>query len=158
MAGIEKNESSNVGIADIEKAIKENADVVMAFMKLLEKLKGAGIVDALTSINENVIPDNLDFFAKAFTSKDSMETFARSGNTLFALLFMLSNRKMADVVKAIAFNSQGIAESMEDGASKPQALSALKLLAMLKDPEVSSGINAMMNGLKVLGSILQKLD
>ena len=34
-------------IADIENAIKENADVVMAFMKLLEKLKGAGIVDAL---------------------------------------------------------------------------------------------------------------
>ncbi len=158
MAGIEKDENGNISIVEIENSIKENSDIIMALMRILEKLKGAGIVEALDYINDNVTPDNLDFFARAFASKDSMETFARSGNTFFSLLFMLSNRKMGDVIKAISFNSQGIAESMEEGASKSQPLSAFKLLGILKDPEVSAGFNAIINGLKVFGNILQKLD
>jgi len=158
MAEIKNDNNGNTGIENIDNAILENADVIMALMGTLEKLKGAGLVDALNYINDNVIPDNLDFFARAFTSKDSMETLARSGNTLFSLLFMLSDRKMGDMIKAISFNSPGIAESMEEGASKSQPLSAFKLLGILKDPEVSDGINALVNGLKTLGNILKKLD
>jgi uncharacterized protein YjgD (DUF1641 family) len=155
---MEDKNVENIEVLDIERAIKNNGEVIMAFMRTLEKLKGAGIVNALDYINENVMPDNIDFFARALTSNDFMETLAKSGNTIFSLLFMMSNREMGDMIKAVSFNAQGIAESMKDGAEKSQPLSVLKLMGMLKDPEVASGINALVYGLKVLGTVLKKLD
>jgi uncharacterized protein YjgD (DUF1641 family) len=154
---MEGKDIKNIEMEDLLEAVENNSDVIMAFMKMLEKLKASGIINALNYINENVLPDNLDFFARAFTSNDSKETIARSGNTLFSLLYMLSNREMADMIKAISFNSQGIAEAMKDG-SKSQPLSTFKLLGMLKDPEVASGLNAAISGLKAFGNILKKLE
>ncbi|WP_337859932.1 DUF1641 domain-containing protein [Ferroplasma sp.] len=154
---MENKENKDLNMEFLQKAMENNSDVIMAFMKILDKLKGAGIVNALDYINDNVIPDNLDFFARAFTSNDSKETIAKSGNTMFSLLYMLSNREMADMIKAISFNSQGIAENMKEG-SKAQPLSVLKLMGILKDPEVASGLNAVIYGLKALGNILKKLE
>lgn len=137
--------------------IKKNQDVIKALMETLEKLGDAGLVQALNNINSNAIPDNLDFFARAFTSQDFMETIFKSGNTIFSLLFMLSNSSMGDIIKGISYNSQGIADSMVESASSSQPMSLLKLLSVLKDPEVSAGMNVMLAFLKQLGLIMKKL-
>ncbi|MEM0133172.1 MULTISPECIES: DUF1641 domain-containing protein [Acidiplasma] len=145
---------------DMQKIMSElekNKDVLDAFSRLIEKLKGAGLVQALDYITENVIPDNLDFFAKSFTSPDFTDVVAKSGNTIFSLLYMLSNPEMSDIIKGISFNSTGIAQSMVDGASSAQPLSILKLMSMLKDPEIAAGLMALMNMLKVLGTVFKKL-
>lgn len=64
---------------------------------------------------------------------------------------------MSDLIKGISFNSTGIAQSMVDGASSAQPLSILKLMSMLKDPEIAAGLMALMNMLKVLGTVFKKL-
>ena len=143
---------------ELESALENNMDVILALLRLTERLKQAGIVRALDHINNEVLPDNFDFFARAFTSRDMLETISKSGNTMISLLFLLSNREMGDMIKAISFNSQGIAEAIQSGASGSQPLSILKIMGLLKDPEFATGLNAMISGLKALGSVLKKLD
>ena len=143
---------------ELESALENNMDVVLAFLRVIERLKTAGLVEALDYINSDVIPDNLVFFARAFTSKDMLETISKSGNTLISMLYLLSNREMSDMIKAISFNSQGIAEAVQEGASGSHPLSVLKIMGMLKDPEVAAGLNAMISGLKAFGNVLKKLD
>ncbi len=143
---------------ELESALENNMDVVLAFLRLMERLKAAGLVEALDYISSDVIPDNLAFFARAFTSKDMLETISKSGNTLISALFLLSNREMSDMIKAISFNGQGIAEAFREGASGSRPLSVLKIMGMLKDPEVAAGLNAMISGLKAFGNVLKKLD
>ncbi len=152
------NDNNFLKDRELESALENNMDVLLAFFRLIERLKGAGIVEALDYINNDVIPDNLEFFVKAFTSKDMLETISKSGNTLISMLFLLSNREMSDMIKAISFNSQGIAEAVHDGASGSHPLSVLKIMGMLKDPEVAAGLNAMIYGLKAFGNVLKKLD
>jgi uncharacterized protein YjgD (DUF1641 family) len=142
----------------LESALENNMDVVLAFLRLMERLKAAGLVEALDYINRDVIPDNMAFFVRAFTSKDMLETISKSGNTLISMLFLLSNREMSDMIKAISFNAQGIASAVHEGASGSHPLSVLKIMGIFKDPEVAAGLNAMISGLKAFGNVLKKLD
>jgi len=150
------NEFNYDDIENLLLKLNENKDLIDAILKMLEKLKGAGAVESINHITD-VLPDNLDFFVRSFTSPDFTDVISKSGNTLISLLFLLSNNEMADVIKAISFNSQGIAESMIDNASSAQPMSIFKLLSLFKDPEVSSGLNALIGALKVLGKSLKTL-
>ncbi len=143
-------------IENIISKMNENKDLINAMLKLLEKLKDAGAVESLNHITD-VLPDNLDFFVRSFTSPSFIETLSKSGNTLMSLLFLLSNDEMSDIIRAISFNSQGIAESMVDNASSAQPMSLFKLMSLFKDPEVAAGLNAFIGALKVLGNSLKKL-
>jgi len=153
---MKSNEFDYDDIENILLKINENKDLIDAILKMLEKLKGAGAVESINYITD-ILPDNLDFFVRSFTSPDFTDTVSKSGNTLISLLFLLSNNEMADVIKAISFNSQGIAESMIDNAASAQPMSIFKLMSIFKDPEVSAGLNALIGALKVLGKSLKNL-
>ena len=77
---------------------------------------------------------------------------------MMGLLYGLGEEKTADLVKAISFNLPGVAEEFVEGVKNPQPLSALKLMALLKDPDVSAFITGLINALKVIVSSVKKVQ
>ncbi len=141
---------------DIVSKINENKDVIYEIFNLISKLKDAGLIDALKSM-ELVIPDNLDFLVKSFTTKDFLDVIFRAYGTMNSLIYMLADQNMSEVIKSIGYNSSGIAQSMIDGTSSGQPISIFKLMSILKDPEISAAINGILEALKVIGDSLKKL-
>ena len=153
---MEKEDFNYDDLKNIISTVNENKDLINAVLKLLEKLKGAGAVEIISYITD-IFPDNTGLFAGSFTFDNFTGSLSKSGNTTMSLLFLLSNDEMSDIIKAISFNSQGIAEAMIDNVSSAQPMPVFKLISIFRNPEVAAGLNAFMGALKVPGNSLKKL-
>ncbi|WP_048162148.1 DUF1641 domain-containing protein [Thermoplasma acidophilum] len=138
--------------------IVENKDTIVAFMDLLSKMKEAGIIDVFMGIAKDYAPTDIEFLAKFFTEKELTEALLKVGNSMMGLLYGLGEERTSDLVKAISFNLPGVTEEFVNGVKNPQPLSALKLMALLKDPDVSAFITGLINALKVVVSSVKKVQ
>lgn len=146
---------------DLEPLIMElmdSKDAIQSMLVMFRKLKQAGIVDLLDQLSVDYIPSDIEFIGKFFSSREFMTGVLKSANSVLGIMYALSRETTSDVLKAVMFDSDGLVDAMVDGAKNPERFSMMKLLAMMKDPEISAGLTAMLNMLKELGKSLQKVQ
>jgi uncharacterized protein YjgD (DUF1641 family) len=138
--------------------IVENSDTLLSFMPVLAKLKEAGITDLITNISKDYMPTDIEFFGHMFSSREFTYAGMKTANVMLSLMYAMADEKVSDTVKNLMFNSRGILESASSAAKDNSRLGTLELYHMMKDPEVASGIRAVLSLMKTIGSILKKTE
>ncbi len=145
---------------DLEPLIKgllDNTDAFGPMLNLFSKLKNSGMLGALENLSAEFLPSDIEFLSTFLTSKDFLYGLVKTVNVISALSHAMSNEKGSDAIKAIMYNSDEIWDGMISGAKNPEATSLLRLYAMIKDPDISAGLTAVLNALKAIGSALKKV-
>ena len=145
---------------DLEPLIKgllDNTDAFGPMLGLFSKLKNSGMLETLENLSGEFLPSDIEFLSTFLTSKDFVYGLVKTVNVVSSIAHAMSNEKASDVVKAIMYNSDDIWDGMVSGAKNPEATSLLKLYAMIKDPDISAGLTAVLNALKAMGSALKKV-
>lgn len=156
---LKKVEEEN-GQDDLEPLIRglmENSDAFESMLSLFGKVKNSGLLTALENLSAEYLPSDIEFLSSFLTSKDFVYGFVKTMNVVSALSHSISSEKGSDALKAILYNSDAIWDGMVAGAKNPEATSLLRLYAMVKDPDVSSGLTAVLNALKAVGAALKKV-
>ena len=152
----EKNEKDQVEIALSE--LMGDDQTLLGVLNLVKMFKDSGNLEVL----EKLLTENMPGNTKAYTSLIDKREFHMGGislaNALVALMASVSGKTSQSVLNVLLYNSEDIWDSMIDGAKQPENFSLLRLMGMLKDPEVAAGLSAVMNALKTLGSLLKKVD
>lgn len=146
---------------DLEPLIREfieSRDAIQSMLVMFRKLKQAGIVDFIDQISGDYLPSDVEFLGKFFSSREFTTGILKSANTMLGLMYALSRETTSDALKSILFDSEGLVDSMVTGAKNPERMSMMRLFAMTKDPEIASGLTAVLNLLKELGKSLQKVQ
>ncbi|MGC8608810.1 MAG: DUF1641 domain-containing protein [Thermoplasmata archaeon] len=138
--------------------VEDNQDTLMSLMDLFQKLKDAGLVDVLLEVSNDFAPSDIEFLEKFFTEKELIAAILKVGNDLISVLYALAEERTSDVVKAISFNLPGVTSGFVEGVKNPQTFSALKLMSLLKDPDVSALMTGMINAIKVIVSSVKKVQ
>lgn len=138
--------------------VLENKEVFESLMNILKRLKEAGIINLMDNVSKDYMPTDVEFLGKFFTSKEFSIGMIKTGNLLIGAMHALSNEKTSDALKAVLFNAEGITDTMLDGAKNPEPMSLFKMYSMIKDPEVASGLTAVLNALKFIGQVLKTVE
>ncbi len=158
----DKNDTVNSGKDDkldiILDRLTENKDAIISLANLLDKMKQAGLVDVLDKINKDYTPTDMEFLVKFFSEKELIAALLKVGDGMMGLLYGLSDTRTSDVFKAISFNLQGITDGVVDGVKNPMQFSMLKLLSLLKDPDVSALITGLLNAVRVIVPSIRKVQ
>lgn len=153
----EEPEMENDDLEPLVKGLLENADAFEPMMNLFSKLKNSGLLQAMENISGEFLPSDIEFLSSFLTSKDFLYGLVKTVNVVSALAHAMSSEKGSDTVKAILYNSDEIWDGMVSGAKNPEATSLLRLYSMVKDPDISAGLTAVLNALKAVGSALKKV-
>lgn len=146
---------------DIETMIEglmQNKDSLMKIVGLTKRVSDAGLIDIIENMTTDYMPADIEYIMNLFTSKEFTIGLIKSINVLSGLLHSLSSDKSGDAVKAVLFNTDSIMDSMVTGAKNPETFSIFRMLAIMKDPEISSGLTAVLNALKALGKALRTVQ
>ena len=127
------------------KEIMENTGQLEAAIKVIVNLKETGILDSVEHLSH------------LMSSKEFLHGAQKAMNLLSALIHSMSSEMSSNAINSILYNSEAIWEGMVVGAKNPEATSFLRLYAMLKDPETSAGLTAVLNALKAIGMALKKV-
>lgn len=155
-----KNIESENDEDDFEPLLKgliENRDAFESMLNLFGKIKSSGLLSAMENLSGEYLPSDIEFLSSFLTSRDFLYGFVKTMNVVSALAHSMSSEKASDAIKAILYNSDEMFDGMITGAKNPEATSLLRLYAMVKDPEVSAGLTAVINALKAIGSALKKV-
>lgn len=155
-----KTEEPEMEQDDLEPLIKgllENTDAFAPMLRLFTKLRNSGLLDVMENISGEFLPSDIEFLSTFLTSRDFLYGLVKTINVVSALSHAMSSEKGSDTVKAILYNSDDIWDGMVTGAKNPEATSLLRLYSMVKDPDISAGLTAMLNALKAVGSALKKV-
>ncbi len=136
--------------------LEENADIFKSLLDILKRLKKAGVVGFLDNLSKDFMPTDVEFLGKFFTSREFSTATIKAGNTMIAMLYTLLSEQNSDLVKLLLYNAEGFSEAIIDGAKNPRKMSLLSLYSMIKDPDVASGMTALLNALKVLGKVINE--
>lgn len=145
---------------DLEPLLQEfmaNSDSLESMLSLFLKLKKSGLLNAVENLSADYLPSDIEFLSSFLASKDFVYGFVKTMNVVSAVAHAMSSEKASDTVKAILYNSDALWDGMVSGAKNPEATSLLRLYAMVKDPDISAGLTAMLNALKALGMALKKV-
>ncbi len=153
-----KREGNQDNIDALLDRIIENSDTVIAFMDILTKMKEAGAIDILMDVAKDYTPTDVEFLAKFFTERELMEAVMKVGNSMMGVLYGLGEERTSDLLKALSFNLPGITDGFVDGVKNPRQLSVLKLLSLLKDPDISAFITGLINALRIVVSSTKKVQ
>jgi uncharacterized protein YjgD (DUF1641 family) len=138
--------------------IMDDEESLVGILNVIKLLKDSGNLKVLEKLLREMLPGNTESFT-SLLDKRELHLGGMSGvNAMVALMASLSGSTSQSALNAILYNSDEIWEAMIDGAKQPDSFSILRLMGMLKDPEVSAGLTALMNALKVLGNLLKKVD
>ena len=146
---------------DIETMIEglmQNKDSLMKIVGLTKRVSDAGLIDIIENMTTDYMPADIEYIMNLFTSKEFTIGLIKSINVLSGLLHSLSSDKSGDAVKAVLFNTDSIMDAMVTGAKNPETFSIFRMLAIMKDPEISSGLTAVLNALKALGKALRTVQ
>ena len=127
------------------KDMMENTGQIEAALKVLSNLKETGILESLEHLSH------------LMGSKDFLHGAQKAINLISALVHSVSSETSSNAINSILYNSESIWEGMVYGAKNPEATSFLRLYAMLKDPDTSAGLTAVLNALKAIGYALKKV-
>lgn len=152
----EKNEKDQVEIALSELIGDDQA--LLGVLNLAKIFKDSGNIEVL----EKILTENMPGNTKAYTSLlDKRELHLGSismMNSLLAVMASVSGKTSQSALNLLLYNSEDVLVSMIEGAKQPDNFSILRLMGMLKDPEIAAGLSAVLNALKTLGSLLKKVD
>ena len=152
----EKNEKDQVEIALSELIGDDQA--LLGVLNLVKIFKDSGNIEVL----EKILTENMPGNTKAYTSLlDKRELHLGSismMNSLLAVMASVSGKTSQSALNMLLYNSEDVLLSMIEGAKQPENFSILRLMGMLKDPEIAAGLSAVLNALKTLGSLLKKVD
>ncbi|MCL5888712.1 MAG: DUF1641 domain-containing protein [Candidatus Thermoplasmatota archaeon] len=152
----EKNEKDQVEIALSELIGDDQA--LLGVLNLVKIFKDSGNIEVL----EKILTENMPGNTKAYTSLlDKRELHLGSismMNSLLAVMASVSGKTSQSALNLLLYNSEDVLLSMIEGAKQPENFSILRLMGMLKDPEIAAGLSAVLNALKTLGSLLKKVD
>ncbi len=152
----EKNEKDQVEIALSELIGDDQA--LLGVLNLAKIFKDSGNIEVL----EKILTENMPGNTKAYTSLlDKRELHLGSismMNSLLAVMASVSGKTSQSALNLLLYNSEDVLLSMIEGAKQPENFSILRLMGMLKDPEIAAGLSAVLNALKTLGSLLKKVD
>ena len=135
----------------------ENKDALTSLLNLLTRMRKSGLIEILDDLSSDYLPSDLEFLTTFLTSRDALVGVVKMVNVLAVLSHSLSSETAGDTLKAIAFNSDMIFDNMVSGAKNPESIGLMGLYALLKDPDISAGLSAMMGALKALGIALKKV-
>ncbi len=135
----------------------ENKDALTSLLNLLTRMRKSGLIEILDDLSSDYLPSDLEFLTTFLTSRDALVGVVKMVNVLAVLSHSLSSETAGDTLKAIAFNSDLIFDNMVSGAKNPESIGLMGLYALLKDPDISAGLSAMMGALKALGIALKKV-
>lgn len=151
----ENNEQVDV-IEELMVFFLKNKDLSTQFLDLLKALKDSGAIEDIASFFGSIMPSNSALVKEIGGSKEVESAISKAGNLLPGLLYLLSVDSARSAISAILYNSDTIFSSMITGAKNPEQFSLFKLLALLKDPEFTKGMTAMVNLITSLGKALSK--
>ncbi|MEM0156596.1 MAG: DUF1641 domain-containing protein [Thermoplasmataceae archaeon] len=150
----EENEDD---IEPLLRGLLENRHAFESLMNMLTKLNNSGLMSVVENISADYLPSDIEFLSEFLTSKDFLTSFVKTMNVVTALSHSLAGERASDALKAILYNSDAIWEGMVTGAKNPEAISILRLYAMLRDPDTAAGLTAVLNALKAVGMALRKV-
>jgi uncharacterized protein YjgD (DUF1641 family) len=156
---VENNENNEN--EQVEMAIRELMDddkTILALLNLIKVLKNSGDLESIQKLAEQFIPGNPVTIVQTADQPEFHKGGINLINLIVALMASLSNKTSQESLSTILYNSDELWESMVEGAKKPENFSLLRLMGVLKDPEIASGLTAVLNALKVLGSMLKRVD
>ena len=146
---------------DLEPFLKEilgNRNFMLTAIGTIQKLTSSGAITAFNRLLDEYTPGDFEAVVSLFSSKELMLLLKKSIGTLSGIAYAFSRDSTSDTVQSILYNLDDVTESMVDGARNPKPMSILKLLSMMKDDEVASGLTAAMEALKALGRSLKKVN
>lgn len=159
---MEEQNSKQIDEADLDlepflKEVLGNKSFMLSAVNAMQKLTSSGAISALNRLLDEYTPGDFEAVLSILSSKELMLLIKKTIGTLSGLTYALSRESTSDTVQSVLYNLDDITESMVDGANNPKPMSMLKLLAMMKDDEVASGLTAMMEAMKALGRSLKKV-
>ena len=140
------------------KILLENQDDLLSLATILDTMGKSGMFKLIGDIVKDYFPSDPTYLVRIIGSESTMRSVGKLFNILPALLNLMQDERTNDIVKELAFNVDGLSETLLDGAKNPERFGVMKLMSILKDPEVASGMTAMINVLKFLGKILRNVE
>ncbi|GGM78148.1 hypothetical protein GCM10007108_15410 [Thermogymnomonas acidicola] len=152
-----QNTEANDDIEPLIRGLIENRDAIESMLNFFAKLKKAGVLDMMEGLSEDYLPTDIEFIVRFFSSKEFSTALIKGANVLMSLLHALSNETVGDSIKTIAYNSENIWDAMVSGAKNPINIGMLRLMAILRDPDVAAGFTAVIAALREIGAALRKV-
>ncbi len=146
---------------EIEEALKfalENRGMFLQLLEVMKKLQSSGLLDELQTLFSGFVPSDHTIVTSYLSSEEGLLAISKLLNIMPAVGHTISSEKTSDLIKLVLFNSEKLTESMIDGAKNPQNFGLLKLMSLLKDPEFTAGLTAMINLIGTLGQIISKAN
>ncbi|MGC8505868.1 MAG: DUF1641 domain-containing protein [Thermoplasmata archaeon] len=140
------------------KILLENQDDLLSFATILDTMGKSGMFKLIGDIVKDYFPSDPTYLVRIIGSESTMRSVGKLFNILPAFLNLIQDERTNDIVKELAFNVDGLSETLLDGAKNPERFGVMKLMSILKDPEVASGMTALINVLKFVGKILRNVD
>lgn len=140
------------------KILLENQDDLLSLATILDTMGKSGMFKLIGDIVKDYFPSDPTYLVRIIGSESTMRSVGKLFNILPALMNLMQDERTNDIVKELAFNVDGLSETLLDGAKNPERFGVMKLMSILKDPEVASGMTAMINVLKFLGKILRNVE
>lgn len=146
---------------EIEEALAfmlENRGMFMQLLETMKRLQSSGLLDELQSFVSSFVPSDHTIVTAYLNSEEGMLAVSKVINILPALGNAISSEKTSDLLKLILFNSETLADSLVVGAKNPQNFGLMKLMSIMKDPEFTAGLTAVLNLIGTLGKIIGKAN
>ncbi len=146
---------------EIEEALKfvlQNRGMFLQLLETMNKLQSSGLLDEMQSFVSSFVPSDHTIVTTYLNSEEGMLAISKVINILPALGNAISSEKTSDLVKLVLFNSETLADSLVAGAKNPQNFGIMKLMSLMKDPEFTAGLTAVLNFIGTLGQIIKKAN
>lgn len=146
---------------EIEEALKfvlQNRGMFMQLLDTMNKLQSSGLLEELQKFISSFVPSDHTIVTTYLNSEEGMLAITKIINMLPALGSAVSSEKTSDLLKLILFNSETLVDSLVAGAKNPQNFGVMKLMSIMKDPEFTAGLTAVLNLLGALGQIIRKAN
>jgi Uncharacterized conserved protein len=153
---MEKNETDKIEVA--LSGLMDDEETMLGILNMVKLMKESGNIELLEKLLTENMPSNSKALASLLDKREIHIGGISLINMLLALMASLSSNTAQGAINAILYNSEELWSSMVDGAKQPENFSLFRLMGMMKDPEVAAGLSAMLNALKTLGALLQKVD
>ncbi|MEM0155996.1 MAG: DUF1641 domain-containing protein [Thermoplasmataceae archaeon] len=158
---MEDKEIENLSDIDLEPYLKQilgNKKLIRNALGTLQKITDPGTLSAMNRFLEEFSPGDIEALISIISSKELIILLKKTVGTLSGLSYALSRETTSDTLQSLLYNLEDVSESMVDGAKNPQPLSLFRLLSLLKDEEVASGMTAVIGALKAIGRTLKKVE
>ncbi len=140
------------------KILLENQDDLLSLATILDTMGKSGMLKLIGDLAKDYLPSDPTSLIRIIGSESTMRSMGKLINVMPAFLNIIQDERTNDIIKELAFNADGLSETILDGAKNPERFGVMKLMSILKDPEVASGMTAMINVLKFFGKILRNVQ